>query len=199
MRGASVCASGWRLRACLKAGQGPCSVTCCDLLAAGARGFAPDSTGSRQSPGCRICQCACAAVARHQANTRPVNPAGPWRPLPDRAGGSDPGQHLVPVLEGLDHALRPPGNRLAGLLGCRHGQSSFCLGSRPAWTGCDPSVRDRAAHVCQVPDRRSVIQPTRRASNRRQPSRGDFHRATVSLYRCAHRRGTHLRFCAVCR
>ena len=45
--GRPVCASGWRLRACLKAGQGPCSVTCCDLLAAGARGFAPDSTGSR--------------------------------------------------------------------------------------------------------------------------------------------------------
>jgi Helix-turn-helix domain len=62
------------------------------------------------------------------ANARPVT-RGASRSRPDRAGRSDPGQHRVPVLEGPDHALRPPGNRLAGLLGCSHVQSSFCLGS----------------------------------------------------------------------
>src|SRR5262249_12887292 len=39
--GPPICASGRHLKACLKTGQGPRSVTFCDLLAAGARGFAP--------------------------------------------------------------------------------------------------------------------------------------------------------------
>jgi hypothetical protein len=68
--------------------------------------------------------------------------------------GSDPGQHLVEVLEGPDRALRPPGNRLAGLLDCSHVQSSSCLGSRPGWTGCDQRAGPRRKRLS--PGRRNV-------------------------------------------
>ena len=97
--------------------------------------------------------------SRHKTSQRPPIKSATSRSRLDRAGRSDPGQHRVPVLEGPDHALRPPGNRLAGLLGCSHLQSSFCLVAdrdRPAAT----SVPDCAANVCHLADRTGVNGPT---------------------------------------
>jgi hypothetical protein len=82
------------------------------------------------------------SVARHKTDARPVNPRGVASRL-HRARRSDPGQCLVPALEGADRALRPPGNRLAGLLCCSHVQSSFCPCSPPALTGCDQRAEPR--------------------------------------------------------
>jgi hypothetical protein len=68
-----------------------------------------------------------AGAVRHD-HAPPVNRAG--RRGDGRIGPadrSDPGQDLVPVLQGADHP-RPPGDWLAGQLGCGHVQSPFLSG-----------------------------------------------------------------------
>ena len=100
------------------------------------------------------------------------------RSRPDRAGGLDPGQHLVEVLEGPDRALRPPGKRLAGLLDCSHVQSSFCLGSRPGWTGCDQRAGPRRKRLS--PGRRNVCHLAHTTGRNPAATLSQRQRATVS-------------------
>ena len=66
------------------------------------------------------------------------------------AGRSDPGQHLVEVLQATDR-LGPPGDRLAGLLGCGHVNHLSVRVAGWDWPAVT-SVPDRAAGVCHPDD-----------------------------------------------